>query len=93
MNRLDFAIRTTNSRKKYGQFFTSKEIAVFMAELFEIPNEYQMLSILDSGTGSEILSVALYSLASIWHAGNQPRKYPMRLFQTTIFQSKRLTIT
>lgn len=68
MRRLDFAIRTTaeyidhvskKSRKKYDQFFTSKEIAVFMVELFEIPNEYQMLSTLDSGTGSGILSVAL----------------------------------
>ena len=68
MGMLDFAIRTTaeyidniprSSRKKYGQFFTSKETAVFMAELFDIPNECQMLSILDPGAGSGILSVAL----------------------------------
>ena len=46
MSLLDFAIQTTkkyieqmpkSQRKKYGQFFTSKETAVFMAELFEVP--------------------------------------------------------
>lgn len=46
MKLLDFAIQTTNKyidempksqRKKYGQFFTSKETAVFMAELFDVP--------------------------------------------------------
>ena len=26
-------------RKKYGQFFTSKETAVFMAGLFDIPDD------------------------------------------------------
>ena len=26
-------------RKKYGQFFTSKETAVFMASLFDIPTD------------------------------------------------------
>lgn len=43
MKLLDFAIQATNKyidemprsqRKKFGQFFTSKETAVFMAELF-----------------------------------------------------------
>ena len=42
MNLLDFTIQTTNQyidqipksqRKKYGQFFTSKETAIFMADL------------------------------------------------------------
>ena len=46
MSLLDFALETTkkyieqmpkSQRKKYGQFFTSKETAVFMAELFEVP--------------------------------------------------------
>ena len=46
MNLLDFAIQTTNQyidqipksqRKKYGQFFTSKETAIFMADLFDVP--------------------------------------------------------
>ena len=68
MSMLDFAINATteyighmpkSQRKKYGQFFTSKETAVFMAELFEIPNEHQTLSILDPGAGSGILSIAL----------------------------------
>lgn len=44
MNMLDFAINATteyidnmpkSQRKKYDQFFTSKETAVFMAELFK----------------------------------------------------------
>ena len=46
-------------RKKYGQFFTSKETAVFMAGLFSIPEGHTSLSILDPGAGSGILSVAL----------------------------------
>lgn len=68
MSMLDFAIGATteyidhmpkSQRKKYGQFFTSKETAVFMAGLFEIPNGCQALSILDPGAGSGILSIAL----------------------------------
>lgn len=46
-------------RKKYGQFFTSKETARFMADLFEIPKEKEVISILDAGAGSGILSCAL----------------------------------
>lgn len=68
MNMLDYAIKSTteyinhvpkSQRKKYGQFFTSKETAVFMAGLFEIPNGRQVLSVLDPGAGSGILSIAL----------------------------------
>lgn len=71
MSMLDFAINATteyidhmpkSQRKKYGQFFTSKETAVFMAELFKIPNERQTLSILDPGAGSGILSIALLDM-------------------------------
>ena len=46
-------------RKKYGQFFTSKETASFMASLFDIPEDITDISILDPGAGSGILSVAL----------------------------------
>ncbi|HBI12401.1 MULTISPECIES: Eco57I restriction-modification methylase domain-containing protein [unclassified Akkermansia] len=46
-------------RKKYGQFFTSKETAVFMAGLFSIPQGRNPLRILDPGAGSGILSIAL----------------------------------
>ncbi len=68
MSLLDFAIQTTNryiekmpktQRKNYGQFFTSKETAVFMAELFEVPVNKEQLYILDAGAGSGILSIAL----------------------------------
>lgn len=68
MNMLDYIIdRTTeyleqmpkSKRKKYGQFFTSKETAVFMAGLFNIQNGQTHLSILDPGAGSGILSAAL----------------------------------
>lgn len=45
-------------RKKYGQFFTSPETAVFMANLFTIPCQ-DTISVLDPGAGSGILSVAL----------------------------------
>ena len=46
-------------RKKYGQFFTSKETATFMASLFSLPEDQNIVSILDPGAGSGILSVAL----------------------------------
>ena len=45
-------------RKKYGQFFTSPETAVFMASLFSIPCK-KIISILDPGAGAGILSIAL----------------------------------
>ena len=68
MKLLDFAICNTTEyvkkmpkdlRKKYGQFFTSKETAIFMAELFDIPSNKTTLKILDAGAGSGILSIAL----------------------------------
>ncbi|MFI3244460.1 MAG: Eco57I restriction-modification methylase domain-containing protein [Akkermansia sp.] len=46
-------------RKKYGQFFTSKETAEFMASMFSIDCRNKHLSILDAGAGSGILSAAL----------------------------------
>lgn len=46
-------------RKKYGQFFTSKEAAAFMAGLFAIPQNLDVITILDPGAGSGILSVAI----------------------------------
>lgn len=46
-------------RKKMGQFFTSKETAKYMAELFNIPQNKSEISILDAGAGSGILCCAL----------------------------------
>lgn len=46
-------------RKKYGQFFTSKETAMFMASLFTISDNANKLSILDAGAGTGILACAL----------------------------------
>ena len=45
-------------RKNYGQFFISKETAVFMANLFTIPHK-SIISIIDPGAGTGILSAAL----------------------------------
>lgn len=68
MKLLDYAIKSTNEymekmpksqRKKYGQFFTSRETAIFMAYLFDVPCDRKKLHILDAGAGSGILSVAL----------------------------------
>ena len=65
---LDCIIERTNryidsmpkkERKKYGQFFTSKETARFMAELYNIPDNKSKVSILDAGAGTGILSCAL----------------------------------
>lgn len=47
-----------NKRKKYGQFFTSKETARFMVDLYEIPVNKQRVTVLDAGAGSGILSCA-----------------------------------
>lgn len=46
-------------RKKYGQFFTGKSIAEYMASLFLIPKDKKEVSILDAGAGTGILSCAL----------------------------------
>lgn len=68
MNKIDYVVTSTTKyieqmtkaqRKKYGQFFTSKETAVFMAELFDLQSASGTVSILDPGAGSGILSTAL----------------------------------
>lgn len=46
-------------RKSYGQFFTSKETALFMASLFDLTEYDNSISVLDPGSGSGILSIAL----------------------------------
>ena len=65
---LDYVLQNTNEyikrmpkelRKKYGQFFTSKETAVYMAEMFDVPTDKDVISILDAGAGSGILATAL----------------------------------
>ncbi len=65
---LDCIIERTNryiddmpkkERKKYGQFFTSKETARFMAGLYTIPENLFKVPILDAGAGSGILSCTL----------------------------------
>ena len=65
---LDYFIERTNKyidsipkkeRKKYGQFFTSKETARFMAGLYNIPRNLSKVRILDAGAGTGILSCAL----------------------------------
>lgn len=68
MKAIDFVAETTkeyveqmpkSKRKKYGQFFTSRQTAVFMAEMFEIPKNKKFVSVLDPGTGSGILTAAI----------------------------------
>lgn len=55
MNMIDYVLQATTEyiermpkslRKKYGQFFTSKETAAFMADLLTIP-QTSVLSVLD----------------------------------------------
>lgn len=50
--------KSKSERKLIGQFFTSKETAIYMSSLFKIP-EKKTLSILDPGSGSGILCAAL----------------------------------
>lgn len=46
-------------RKKIGQFFSSKEIAIYMASMFSIPLDKNKIKILDPGAGTGILVAAL----------------------------------
>ncbi len=68
MKIIDYVINSTTEytkhmskelRKKSGQFFTSKETALFMASLFDLNKYKSEISILDPGAGSGILSAAL----------------------------------
>ena len=61
-----------DSRKKYGQFFTSESSAIFMASLFNVDPSKPSLRILDAGAGTGILSVAL----SKYHADPLSKRYP-----------------
>lgn len=67
MKIIDYVIESTNKyieqmpkeiRKKNGQFFTSKETALFMASLFDLSPFSKEISILDPGAGSGILTAA-----------------------------------
>ncbi len=49
--------KNKSDRKKIGQFFTSKETAIFMAELSSYKK--RNIKILDAGAGTGILSIAL----------------------------------
>lgn len=58
-NTVDFIdSKSKEERKKIGQFFTSKETAIYMAGLFNIATQEE-ISILDPGAGSGILVAAL----------------------------------
>lgn len=46
-------------RKRYGQFFTSRKTAEFMASLFTIDYSKNELRLLDAGAGTGLLTVAL----------------------------------
>ena len=48
-----------SERKKKGQFFTSIEIARFMAKMFDLTRIPEKVNILDPGTGTGILSAAV----------------------------------
>ena len=50
-----------DQRKQYGQFFTGRQTAVFMADLFDIPENKSALRLLDPGAGSGILGAAVVS--------------------------------
>jgi len=64
---LDFIVSQTEKyilskpkdvRKSFGQFFTPKTTACFMAEMVSIPTK-KKVTILDPGAGSGILSAAI----------------------------------
>lgn len=64
---LDYVVKQTMSflenmpkskRKKKGQFFTSAETAMFMADMFDLSDCEGRVSVLDPGAGTGILSTA-----------------------------------
>lgn len=69
MKAIDFVVSSTKEyvenmpkaqRKKCGQFFTSKETAVFMAKLLlSVPLKKKSIKILDPGAGSGLLTAAI----------------------------------
>lgn len=72
---IDLVMQATNDyiaqmpksqRKKYGQFFTSKNTAIYMAGLFTLDSSKRDISILDAGAGSGILSAALVERLQIY---------------------------
>lgn len=48
-----------SKRKKYGQFFTSRKTAEFMASLFTLHLDKPQIKILDAGAGTGLLATAL----------------------------------
>ena len=69
---LDFVIENTrkfissvpkSKRKAYGQFFTSKASAKFMAEMFDIDLCLPEIRLLDAGCGTGILTAAWIDMA------------------------------
>lgn len=62
--------KTKDERKSYGQFFTSGKTAQFMSSMFDIDFGKNKLNILDAGSGSGILTIALVDhLLSIGYEG------------------------
>ncbi len=68
LNVLDRAITVTNQyiesvkksqRKEYGQFFTCRETARYMASIFDLDDFNNKITVLDAGAGTGILSIAL----------------------------------
>ena len=68
MRAVDFVAKATkeyvekkpkSQRKKFGQFFTSEQTAIYMAEMFEIPEDKKLISVLDPGAGSGMLTAAI----------------------------------
>ena len=64
---LDFVIDNTSKfiasvpkskRKQYGQFFTSKALAKFMVELFDVDLSLPEIALLDAGSGTGVLTAA-----------------------------------
>lgn len=69
MKAADYVAETTKNyveqmpksqRKKCGQFFTSRETAIFMARMLDIPSKCKRISVLDPGAGSGILTAAVF---------------------------------
>ena len=76
---LDYVLKLTDDylrcfdkkqRKRIGQFFTDKDMAVFMANMFNYDVNKMDLRILDPGAGSGILSAALVDYLSCFEVNS-----------------------
>ena len=75
------SLKSKSARKSFGQFFTSKTTARFMAKQFIIPKK-EVIKVLDPGAGSGILSAALIEM--IEQCSSHIKEIELTCYETNI---------